>query len=388
MSRQSKNNGSGNDGSWFLEAVGAVPTGPTPSETVAALEKDNTLTDLRPTMAPAGQVVVYSFFDGDTGTSTSAFEPPARLPDVDSNGFLVDETGEVMVDSRTPEPESEGDTELSPVLRTRRPFRWPVLVIGLFVVAALAAAVVWLPEATRQEAVVVKQSYADASLALRLELPSGQAALDTVTDPSTDTDELSAAVPAISQLDSVAHALSVVAAEPVPRQLPVIRVEEVAGLEALQDSALINAAQGSDIARRLGHTYVYRTTIPQLLTTGDLPTSADVQTINTLSVSLASSLVDDSNALGDLPTTEAAADLNDAAHAAVERFALWQDEYLSALVEGDEAVATSLIAELDDIRLGLNSTLVEALGIARIEIDQRIVELAESLESYLEILTR
>jgi hypothetical protein len=168
----------------------------------------------------------------------------------------------------------------------------------------------------------------------------------------------------------------------------VIRVEEVAGLEALQDSALINAAQGSDIARRLGHTYVYRTTIPQLLTTGDLPTSADVQTINTLSVSLASSLVDDSNALGDLPTTEAAADLNDAAHAAVERFALWQDEYLSALVEGDEAVATSLIAELDDIRLGLNSTLVEALGIARIEIDQRIVELAESLESYLEILTR
>jgi hypothetical protein len=155
MSRQSKNNGSGNDGSWFLEAVGAVPTGPTPSETVAALEKDNTLTDLRPTMAPAGQVVVFSFFDGDTGTSTSAFEPPARLPDVDSNGFLVDETGEVMVDSRTPEPESEGDTELSPVLRTRRPFRWPVLVIGLFVVAALAAAVVWLPEATRRGAVVV-----------------------------------------------------------------------------------------------------------------------------------------------------------------------------------------------------------------------------------------
>jgi hypothetical protein len=388
MSRQSKNSGSGNDGSWFLEAVGAVPIGPTPSETVAALEKDNTLTDLQPTMAPADQVVVYSSFDGDTGTSTSAFEPPARLPDVDSNDFLVDETGEIMVDSRTPEPQSEGDTELSPVLRTRRPFRWPVVVIGLFVVAALAAAVVWLPEATRQDAVVVKQSYADASLALRLELPNGQAALDTVTDPSTDTDELSAAVPAISQLDSVAHALSVVAAEPVPRQLPVIRVEEVAGLEALQDSALINAAQGSDIARRLGHTYVYRTTIPQLLTTGDLPTSADVQTINTLSVSLASSLVDDSNALGDLPTTEAAADLNDAAHAAVERFALWQDEYLSALVEGDEAVATSLIAELDDIRLGLNSTLVEALGIARIEIDQRIVELAESLDSYLEILTR
>jgi hypothetical protein len=133
---------------------------------------------------------------------------------------------------------------------------------------------------------------------------------------------------------------------------------------------------------------VYRTTIPQLLTTGELPTSADVQTINALSVSLASSLVDDSNALSDLPTTEAAADLDDAAHAAVERYALWQDEYLTALAEGDAAAATSLIAELDEIRLHLESSLVEALGVARIEIDKQIVELAVSLETYLEALTR
>jgi hypothetical protein len=386
--RQNKNSGSGNDGSWFLEAVGAAPTRPTPSETVASLEEDNTLTDLQPAMAPGGHEIVFSSFDGNTGTSTFAFEPPEPLSEPDSNESPFNETEEVVVDPHPPEPDLGGDSDLSPVLRTRRPFRWPVVIIGVFVITAIVVAAIWLPATIRHETVVVKQSYADASLALRLELPNGQAALDTVTDPLSTTNELSGAVPAISQLDSVAHSLSVVAAEPMPMQLPVFRVDEVAELEPLQDTAQINAAQGSDIARRLGHTYVYRTTIPQLLTTGDLPTSADVQTINALSVSLASSLVNDSNALSDLPTTQAAADLNDAAHSAVERYALWQDEYLSALAEGDEATAASLIAELDDIRTSLGSILVEALSVARIEIDQQIVELAAGLESYLETLTR
>ncbi len=388
MARQNKNTGSGNDGSWFLEAVGAAPAPPTSSETVASLEEDNTLADLQPAVAPVGHETVLSSFDGDTGTSTSAFERPAPLPELAPSDLLVDETAQIVVDSHASEPEATPDTDLSPVLRTKRPFRWPVVIIGLLVVAAVAVAAFWLPAAIRQETVVVKQSYADASLALRLELPNGQAALDTVTDPLSTADELSGAVPAISQLDSVAHGLSVAAAEPLPRQLPVIRLDEVTELETLQDTAQINAAQGSDIARRLGHAYVFRTTIPHLLATGDLPTSADVQTINALSVSLASSLVEDSNALSDLPSTEATADLNDAAHGTVERYALWQDEYLSALSEGDGATATSLTVELDDIRLGLNSVLFEALGIVRIEIDQQIVELAVSLEAYLEALTR
>jgi glutaredoxin-related protein len=179
-----------------------------------------------------------------------------------------------------------------------------------------------------------------------------------------------------------------VAAEPLPRQIPGLSVMEVASLEPLSDAAQINAAQGSDIARRIGHTYVYRTTIPQLLITGDLVTSADVQTINSMSVSLASSLVEDATALSDLPTPEFASDLNDAAHGAVERYASWQDEYLSALADGDEDAARTLIAELAEIRTELNAMLEVALGVARIDIDLQIVELADSLESFLEDLTR
>jgi len=173
-----------------------------------------------------------------------------------------------------------------------------------------------------------------------------------------------------------------------PRSLPLLPNEEVAALEPLQDTALIHAAQASDVARQLGYSYVYRTTIPRLVATGELPTTADTQTINALSVSLASSLVDDSTAISDLPITEATTDLNTAAHAAVERYASWQDEYLTALSEGDESSATELIDELENLRAGLRAELDAAMGIARTEIDQQIVELATDLDVFIAELTR
>jgi hypothetical protein len=385
MAKQDEKKGSGNDGSWFLEAVGALPSAPTPSETVAALELDNTVTDISPVKAtsePEPEVAyeqAIASFDGGTGTSTLAFKRPTEI---------IDDIEETTPVPPTNESNAQASSQLSHVLRTRRSFRWPVVLFGILVIAVAAVAAFWLPAYFRQEAVATKQAYADASLALRTELPLGQTALDTVTDLSSTPEELSASIPAISQLDSVAHDLAVEAAEPLPRQIPVFPVRQIDDLDPLQDTAQINAAQGSDIARRLGYTYVYRTTIPQLLTTGDLPTTADVQTINELSVLLASSLVDDSNAISDLPTTEATSDVNDAAHAAVERFALWQDEYLTALAENDEDGAARLVLELDGITINLDSMLAEALGVARIDIDQQIIELAADLEKYLEELTR
>jgi len=364
VAKHNDNKGTGNDGSWFLEAVGAIPPPLKPSETVAALEHDNTESDPNPAAPPVDAESTPSSFDGGTATSTSAFEGPASSAD----------------------PSDE--TQLSPVLRTRRPFRWPVLVFVVVLVAVGATAVFWLPAALKQDAAGVKTTYANASAALRQQLAPGQAALDTITDPSSTPQELSASVPVISQLDSAAHQLAVVAAEPLPRQLPFYSVPEIVELGSLQDSAQINAAQGSDVARQVGYTYVYRTTIPHLLETEDLPTTADVQTINVLSVSLASSLVEDSAALSDLPTPEFASDLNDAAHAAIERYASWQDEYLTALADGDESATRALIDELDEITTELDSMLNDALGVARIEVDLQIVELAASLDSFLENLNR
>ncbi len=383
MARQDENKGSGNDGSWFLEAVGAAPPPPTPSETVAALEFDNTLPDLEPVEPLDAHVVTFESFDGSTGTSTSTYEHP-KMPQT----LPPDDTGEMEALAQPQQSLMHEDTELSPVLESRRSFRWPAVAFMGFLLAVGALAALWLPAALRQEAIGVKQSYADASLSLRQELPLGQSALDTITDPASTSDELSASVPVVSQLDSAAHQLALVAAEPLPLQIPFLPVEEITSLEPLQDTALINAARGSDIARNLGHAYVYRTTVPQLLDTGDLPATADVQTINALSVSLASSLVEDSSAINDLPVTETTTALHESARSAVERYASWQDEYLTSLSEGNETDAAALIAELDDLKTTLADELETTMSTARVEIDQQIVELASDLETYLEELTQ
>lgn len=382
MAKHNDNKGTGNDGSWFLEAVGAIPPALRPSETVAALEHDNSATDRSSAAPPVDDEMASPSFDGGTATSTSAFETPTTLLTAE----MANTSDMEAIDSAFAGVPPD-DTQLSPVLRTKRPFRWPVLVFIVVLVAVGATAAFWLPAALEQNAAGVKTSYANASIALRQQLAPGQASLDTITDPSSTPQELSGSVPIISQLDSAAHQLAIVAAEPLPRQVPFYSVSEIAELGPLQETAQINAAHGSDVARQIGYTYVYRTTIPQLLETGELPTSADVQTINALSVSLASSLVEDAAALGDLPTPEFASDLNDAGHAAIERYASWQDEYLTALADGDEDAARALIDELDGIRIELEAMLDDAMSIARVGVDLQIVELAASLDLFLEDLT-
>lgn len=371
------------DGSWFLEAVGAIPPAPTPSETVAALELDNTSPHL-PVIPSSGEgPTVSNYFDGDTGTSNEAFTPVVDVP-------LPPEfaTSEMDLPVAVTQPAEVEDTVLSPILASRRSFRWGTmaLVVLLALVALLAA--VWMPAALQQDATIVKQSYADASYALRQELPEAQVALDSISNPASSSDALSGALPGIGQLDSAALELSIQAAEPLPRTWPLLPSTAVDDLAPLRDAALIYASLATEIARQLGFAYVYRTTIPQLFDTGDLPVTADSRTISSLSLTLASTLVADSSALADLPTTEATADVNNDAHTLVERFGSWQDEYLTSLEDGDEAATDDLLEEFAALKEDLLKELEEAMTTIRIDLDGQIVTLAADLDRYLATLTQ
>jgi len=366
------NEGSGNDGSWFLEAVGAVPPPATPSETVAALELDNTLTHVIDDQPGLSTLAATRTFDGDTGTSTSTYET-AR--------------GSIAVDDAPTLDAPPVEVDLSPIHGPRRMFRWSMVVFGILLLTVAAIAAYWIPASARQEAVSVKQSYADDASALRQYLPTAQSALGTMTDPATPQSELAAVVPTISSLESLAAMFRSTATQPLSSPMPLLPNSEVAALKPLQDTAQIRAAQASDIARSLGSVYVYRTTVAALLVTDNLPTVADTQTINALSLSLATSLVQDSNAISDLPRTEMSDSLNNAALASIARYASWQEEYLSALSEGDETGTARLVAELDDIRTSLDTQLSAMLVVARSDIDQRIVDLASDLEVFLTELT-
>ena len=72
MSRNTSNQSGGNDGTWFLEAIGAMDRTPSPIEEVERLEAENTVVDT-PSITPVPQAAPDMAFDGDPGTSTSSF---------------------------------------------------------------------------------------------------------------------------------------------------------------------------------------------------------------------------------------------------------------------------------------------------------------------------
>ncbi len=408
MSRYTSNGSDGNDGTWFLEAVGAKPRAQLPSEAVAELTAENTLADipvvLAPDSAPTQATAERSAptiieFDGDPGTSTSSFHPvpvPPPAPDLEH----PDAAGP---DAITP-PDLEGpptdelpviasplsledETRLSPALRSRRSFRWPVVVMLVLAIGAVAVGAWWLPRSVNDSALATRQSYYDAAAGVRNFLPTSQAALDDITNPGSDTAAVASSVPVIAELDRLAFDLEAVTGEPLPNSLPFVPTGPIDELVPLRDTGSILGDSASDLARRLGNAYVYRTSIPQLLETGPLPSTATTQEVNAISVLLAGSLAEDASLLSELPDDPAFADVRTAAVAAVGRYAAWQDDYLGALTAEDATAATNLIGELDGIRRALTGLNDEALLAFRSEADLWIVRLASELETYMGELT-
>ncbi len=390
MAKQPTTKPDHDDGSWFLQAVGAEPPAPTASEVVAELQRENTQPDLpavddtkHPSPRETNSEIEIVSFDGDPGTSTSSFAPiPVPPP-------TPPELSEVTTEMDIISPgQAFDDTVLAPALRTRRRFRWPVAGFLVFAIAAFGVAALWLPRAVENEAFAVRQSNYDATLAVRSYLPTAQTALDAVTDPASTPDVLSASVPIISQLSSHATNLATTAQEPLPPRIPLVSSQAIDDLAPIQDQSAILASDASEVARRLGHGYVYRTSIPELLDTGDLPASASTQEINTIAILLASSLADDAALISDLPTDPAFASVLTRATQAQERYGPWQIAYLGALTSNDPETAAGLIAEIAAIKSSLAEENEATLLAFRSSLDGRIVSLAGELQAHLDHLTR
>ena len=143
---------------------------------------------------------------------------------------------------------------------------------------------------------------------------------------------------------------------------------------------LILGAEGEGISGRLATAFSYRSTVPLLFATSDLPTQADSSTVDQLSVALAESLAETARLIADLPPDPTFAETRELATEASARYASWQLEYLDALRQGDTARATSLINELDETRADIDRSLNAALSTVRTEVDPRIVALATETE--------
>lgn len=380
---------------------------------------DTTQTPLPITEQPTQQLkttqVTFSSFDGDPGTANATFAtpksgrsvstPPAPEPQTSPAAPVAiaaaatavlaspppptpapQATAPVLPTTSTSEPQAI-DSDLARQVRSSRSFRWPIVALLGLLIVIVAIAAFWIPSATNAEAVAVRQSYYDATAAVRNQLPNSQAALDVITNPTSSNDALNASIPAIAQLDTLAFAMQDVAAEPLPTVFPFVPKGAIDALEPLQETTSLLGEDGDGIAKRLGNTYIYRISIPVLLSPGNLPISAGTETINTISVTLAASLADDASVVAELPDDPTFATVQTEALASHDRYATWQQEYLAALTGEDQDEAQALINELDTMRTALNASNDAALATARTNLDGRIVSYAVELEVHMAALT-
>jgi hypothetical protein len=147
---------------------------------------------------------------------------------------------------------------------------------------------------------------------------------------------------------------------------------------------LILGAEAEGISGRLATTFTYRSTVPALFATPDLPVEADSATTDALSVALAESLAETARLVADLPPDPTFTETRDLATKASERYATWQLEYLDALREGHTDRAADLIVELDAAVDDIDAALSVALGVVRVEVDPRIVALAIETETAID----
>ena len=400
------------DGSWFLEAVGIKKPAPSSIESVAELERENTLADLpvvppndsdkpmavtdiddqhsaspSPESArPDGVVIEMTSFDGDPGTTLSTFDPVPELPPMPSNVAVAIPPKRTAPPNILSQPVDE--STLAPPLQTRRTFRWPAFALLLAVIAAIILAIVWLPKASDSAATATRTAYYDASLSVREFLPTAQASLDIATNPSSTDAALGTVIPVVSELTTHATNLATTAAEPLPTVVPFVSSDAIDELPTLQDRSAVLASDTSEVARQIGHAYVYRTSLSEVLVVGDLPTEAGSEEINALSVTLAASLAENTSLITDLPSNGTFDRVASSAADAVAAYAQWQEDYLAALVDDDAAAAAALIKDINAVRDELVSEAEQTLATFRDMLDDRIVSLSLDFDDHLANLTR
>lgn len=382
----------GNDGSWFLELVGSKEAGPHHADTLSEMASP----------APAGEEA--SKTEPDPPVAATASVVGAAAPTETSAAASLDTgTGETATSGSTDLPSAEAakataatddalsdwePDEMSQPLRSRRSFRWATALTVLLLVAAVAAGIILLPRVGEQKADQVAADYREALVDLRNLLPATQEALADLTDASSTPDEIAGVVPATAELSAKSHDVETLGTEPLPQTFPLVPRDPLEELEPTRDAMVIHGAEGDVIALRLGHGFAYRTTIPALLATPDLPTEADTAVINELSVALAESLAETSQLVSELPDDPAFTEIKSQADAAAIRFAAWQPEYLEALRSGDVDDATVLVIELDETQTALADANTAALAVLRTDLDEQIIVLATGIEATLNAMPR
>ncbi len=323
----------GNDGSWFLKAVGVA--------------------------APATSL-------GDVGN------------DGDSTTELVQE----LWNTGGAPDAFEGWTpgELSTAVDSSRRFRWSIVVSVALAVTLLAASVVWVARSSDSRAAARADDYRVALSDIRSDLPNAQIVLAQLTEPAADASQFPELIPAVTDLRADAETALEIAADPLPRAWPLASTAPFEKLEPVRAATSQEATTAQAIARRLAEVLDYRTLFSRYLDTGELPATPPAD-LSALNLRLAAAAADTATVLSELPGDAALANHTQLARAGYERFVIWQVDYVDALRTGASEDVAALLDELSRMRSEVDQALVAAIARIRSEIDASIIELAASLDA-------
>ncbi len=277
-------------------------------------------------------------------------------------------------------------TELSRSATTSRNVRWSVIVTAIIVGLGAAFALWWLPQVSERRADDHADLMRETITGVHEDLAATQQALATATEPSSTTPDLGTVAANLAGIaDSAARLLNVSERE-VPSPLPLGDSDSFAYLESFRHGLEPLAAEATAIRSGIADITDYRFAVAKVLVVDELPLTADSATIAETGAGLVRSLSESVGALAAMPIAGPFAEHRSAVDAAVGGFAEWQQSYLEALREGDAARAGRLIDELNTTRQRILLHLVPPLAELRIELDGRILELADRLSMVLESL--
>ncbi len=255
--------------------AGVVDSPPSPTATYAELEK----------LDPPPPIVASESAAVTAGTAAVS----GSLSDNDDE----DEETFVPVSGQAADPLSDWQPDEASSRLGRHGFgRWVAAAVVVAVLVAAGFAAYYLPRQAQEQADELASDYRVSLTNLRNELPSSQVALQDLTDPSSPPESVSAAVPAIGDLNARATIVVGQATAPLPSTPPLVPRAPFEALEPTRTSMLILGAEAEGISGRLATTFAYRSTVPLLFATPDLPTQAESAEIDALSVALAESLAD------------------------------------------------------------------------------------------------
>lgn len=337
-------------------------------------------------------------------TSRKSANAPARLPGNDGTWYLkavgVDQTATDLADVRLDTDSTselvkvlwEADASsddfsqwapegLSRTVERKRNFRWTLVATTVIAVAAVTAALIWLPTTSSRRANAIAIDYENSLSALLSDLLPAQQSLAVLTEIDADVTQFPAEIPIITALRTDSENAIALAGQPLPGAWPLSSNAPFNELLPFRDALSREGTSAEGIARRLTDVLEYRTIAAALLPVGELPDDPAGVDLNELSTRLATASADSATTLGELPDDAALVAHKSAAQEAVEEFSDWQVSYVDALRNDDTDQVELLVVEFESTRQGMTNLLNQALSQIRSEVDAEIIALATQIES-------